>query len=685
MEFLNYELFIETSKLISFGGRMKTSEVVRGLDLVNIYEKMFKIRKFEQRVFDLRQDNQISGSVHLCTGQEVAPVVVLAAMNQNDRIIATYRGHGWALACGVPMYELMAEILGRVDGTNGGRAGSAYLTAPKYGFQGENSIVGAGLPIANGIALGLEYLGTNGVVAVSFGDGATNQGSAHEAMVFAIARKLPVIFVCENNAWSEMTSIDATVPNAQLYKRAEGYGMPAVQIDGRDPSSLYLAARTAVELARNGGGPTFIEVLVPRLQGHYTLDIEHYRSQQDKDSHLARDPLLSLRNQLLTNGILAESEIERIERSALTDVGYEIDRALLSPFPEPEDGIGHVTADALPSKPNDYPVDGKSVAYGLALNKALDLELSNRPELVIFGEDVALPGGVFGVTRNLHKKFGSRVFDTPISESAILGAAIGASLEGMKPVVEIMWMDFLLVAFDQIANQAANVRYISRGQKNAQIVIRMQQGATPGSCAQHSQALEALIAHIPGIKVGLPATPHDAYHMLRAAIADPDPVVLIESRALYLSDGILNVDAELEKVGGSRLRRKGNQILIVTWGRMTLLALEAAEQLNQQHAISASVLDLRWLNPLDERGIVEALEFSGGKMLVLHEANVTGGFGAEISARMNERHLNELNAPIIRLGVQDSRIPASPIMQSALLPNLEKIILAAVQLHSNSI
>jgi 2-oxoisovalerate dehydrogenase E1 component len=662
---------------------MTIGNVVRGFDLPNIYQMMFEIRTFEQKVFELRQADQIAGSVHLCTGQEVVPAVMLATMNNNDRVISTYRGHGWALATGIPVYEIMAEILGRIDGTNGGRAGSAYLSGPKYGFHGENSIVGAGLPIANGVALGLEYAATGGVVAVSFGDGATNQGATHEAIVFSIARKLPVVFVCENNAWSEMTPISTTIPNAQIYQRAEGYGMPAIQIDGRDIAALYQAATNAVERARAGEGPTFIEVIVPRIMGHYTMDIEHYRSQEDKLNHSSRDPLISLRNLLISSGAMSASEIEDLEKITQEYIENETSRALLSPLPQPEDGIGHVIANFFPSNSNKFPAEGKSIAYGLALNKALETELTNRPELVLFGEDVAIPGGIFGVTRNLQKKFGSRVFDTPISESAILGAAIGASLEGMKPVVEIMWMDFLLVAFDQIVNQAANVRYISRGQKNAQIVVRMQEGATPGSCAQHSQALEALIAHIPGIKVGLPATPHDAYHMLRAAIADPDPVVLIEARGLYLSTGILDADAELEKVGGSRLRRSGNQILIVTWGRMTLLALEAAKKLDQEHGISVSVLDLRWLNPLDEEGILAALRSSGGKMLILHEANVTGGFGAEISARIHEHHLNSLLAPILRLGVNDSRIPASPIMQAGLLPTVDKIISASIKLHAS--
>jgi len=645
---------------------------------------MFENRQFEERVLELRQSDQIAGSVHLCIGQEVVPTVFLAAMNSQDRVIATYRGHGWGLATGVPGFDMMAEILGRVDGTNGGRAGSAYLTAPKYGFHGENSIVGAELPIANGVAMGLQHSKSGGLVAVSFGDGATNQGASHEAMVFAVSRKLPVLFVCENNSWSEMTPISATVPGVELFRRAESYGMPSIQVDGKDPAALFAAASRAVERARAGQGPTFIEVKVPRLLGHYTADIEHYRTQEDKDSHHHRDPLVAIRSQLIASGQASDAELADIEAKTEVEVGAEVDRALQSPHPVASDGIGHVIGDSSIVPTSQMPTNGKPIAFGLAINKALELEMTNRPEMIIFGEDVAIPGGVFGVTRNLTKKFGDRVFDTPISEAAILGAAIGASLEAMKPVIEIMWMDFMLVAFDQIVNQAANVRYISRGQKSAPLVIRMQQGATPGSCAQHSQALEALIAHVPGIKIDLPSTPHDAYQMLKAAIADPDPVVLVESRALYLTTGVIDESAPLESASGSRLHRQGRDLLIVTWGRMNIQVLEATEKLSQEYGISASVLDLRWLNPLDEVGIVAAVKSSGGKVLIVHEANLTGGFGAEISARISKKHPSILNAPIARLGLTDSRVPASPIMQSGVLPTVEKIIEAAKTMHKNT-
>lgn len=651
---------------------------IRGLDLVGMYKKMLLIRRTEELILELRREDKIAGSVHVCVGQESAPVGVVAALNQNDKTLATYRGHGWALASGVPLRALFCEVLGRANGINAGRAGSPYFVAPEFGFIGENSIVGAGLPIANGVAMALNHFGGKSVSVVSFGDGATNQGASHEALVFAIARKLPVIFVCENNSWSEMTPILETVPHAELWQRAKGYGMPAKFIDGSNPSEIYEAATEAITRARNGEGPTFLEIAVPRILGHYNADLELYRTQADRDDARSRDPLARLRTQVLEK--ISAEEMAMIETDIENYVRSELDFALSSEFPNPQDAFAHVYSSTAWSQLAPLPTSGEEVAYGLAVNRALQKEMEDRPEVVLFGEDIATAGGTFGVTRNLQKRFGERIFDTPISEAAIIGAANGASIMGMKPIIEIMWTDFLLVALDQVINQSANFRYISSGRQHAPLVIRMQQGVTPGSCAQHTQSLEAVLAHIPGIKVGLPSNSHDAYQMLRAAVADPDPVVLIESRSLYLLKSHLDTEAPIEKVGGARLRTQGNDLAIVTWGKNVPMAIEAAGILASE-GVSASVLDLRWLTPLDEAAVVETVKNSSGKLLIVHEANITGGFGAEISARISERHLDILDAPIKRLATPDSRIPSSPILQGALIPDVAKIVSAAKELH----
>jgi 2-oxoisovalerate dehydrogenase E1 component len=299
---------------------------------------------------------------------------------------------------------------------------------------------------------------------------------------------------------------------------------------------------------------------------------------------------------------------------------------------------------------------------------------------VVYGEDVGKSGGIFGATRGLQRKFGAdRVFDTPISENAILGSAVGAALMGMKPVVEIMWADFLLVALDQIVNQAANVRYATAGRSGAPIVVRTQQGVTPGSCPQHSQSLEAILAHIPGLRIAVPATPQDAYSLLRTAIATPDPCIVFESRGLYPTSSEVLFSDVIEPMGKSRLRKPGRDAVIVTWGTCVPVAMEAAAKLAER-GVDVGVLDLRWLCPLDEEGLRAAVTNASGKVIILHEANRTAGFGAEVFTRLHECLGGEMALHVTRVATPDMRIPAAPVLQAALLPSADTVIAAVGRL-----
>lgn len=307
-----------------------------------------------------------------------------------------------------------------------------------------------------------------------------------------------------------------------------------------------------------------------------------------------------------------------------------------------------------------------------AVNAALDRVLGELPNALLYGEDVGEPGGVFGASKGLKEKYGERVFDTPISEAAILGSAIGAALMGMRPIVEIMWIDFSLVALDQIINQAANVRYVSGGKLKAPITIRTQMGALPGSCAQHSQNLEAIFAHTPGLYVGIPSTVQDAYDMLVAGVYANDPALIIENRGLYRRYKERAVfSGPVQKVGGAKVRRKGQHATLVSWGAMVYTALEAAQALSKD-GIETEVIDLRWLAPLDTTTLQESIGKTG-RLVIAHEANLTGGFGGEIAAWAAQEMLYQLEAPIRRVGVPDSRMPAAPHLQAALIPDANRI------------
>ncbi|TQS25773.1 alpha-ketoacid dehydrogenase subunit beta [Microbispora sp. KK1-11] len=313
----------------------------------------------------------------------------------------------------------------------------------------------------------------------------------------------------------------------------------------------------------------------------------------------------------------------------------------------------------------------RKLNYGEAVNAALHRLMAELPETLVYGEDVGLPGGVFGVTRGLRKQFGDRAFDTPISESAILGSAVGAAMMGRRPIVEIMWADFSLVALDQIVNQAANVRYVSGGRLTAPMTIRTQQGNAPGACAQHSQCLEALFLHVPGLRVCMPSTPQDAYDLLVTAVHCDDPVLVIENRTLYFgAKEEVMVGGLVQPMGGARVRRHGSDVTVVTWGAMTARVLDAADALAAD-GIEVEVLETPWLNPFDTEAVLASAGRTG-RLAVVHEANVTGGFGAEVVARVAGAGV-PLLAPPVRVGAPDVRMPAAPILAQALLPDADRI------------
>lgn len=320
--------------------------------------------------------------------------------------------------------------------------------------------------------------------------------------------------------------------------------------------------------------------------------------------------------------------------------------------------------------------DVQELSYIRAVNLALEHALAEDPRVVVLGEDVALPNGPFGATKGLHAAFGDRVIDTPISETAMVGTALGAAMGGLRPVVEIMYADFLLVAMDQIVNQVANTRYVSRGALNAPLVIRTQQGHTPGACAQHSQSLEALFAHVPGLRVGVPATPADAYSMLRTAIELDDPVMIFESRKFYPTKGPVTPGVPDRGVGVSEKLRHGSDVTVVTWGTGRTLVDEALA--GEAGSVSADVIDLRWISPWDSDAVLESVSRTG-RLLVVHEANENGGFGAEVVSTVADELGSALRASR-RVGLLGTPVPSAPPLAQAVLPTVARVSAALTSL-----
>src|SRR3984885_12186039 len=362
--------------------------------------EMLRIRELEQRSLDLSTATppEVVGSAHFCAGQEAVPVGAIAGLAKNDQIVATYRGHGWALASGLSLTEVFGEICQRSIGVNGGRGGSAYMMAPGRRFIGENSIVGAGVPIACGVAMANVASKNGNVVVVSIGDGAFNQGSTHEGLAFAAARSLPVLIICENNGWSELTPTSLTFKVERIAQRASGYRIPGVTIDGADPVVVRDTVKEAAKRAREGKGPVLIECRVPRLWGHYNRDIEHYRPKEDRDQARARDPITTFSSKLIAAGVLTPDTFRQLEADVKSEVD-DVQKAVLnSPPPDAETAARHVWAGISPAGASaNAPESGqtKTVSYIQAINEALSRELTTRPEVLVYGEDVGQSGGIF--------------------------------------------------------------------------------------------------------------------------------------------------------------------------------------------------------------------------------------------------------------------------------------------------
>jgi len=336
------------------------------------------------------------------------------------------------------------------------------------------------------------------------------------------------------------------------------------------------------------------------------------------------------------------------------------------------------------SEHSPTPAAPTRLSYIQAVQRALRWALESREDTFYLGEDVAIPGGPFGATKGLYVDFGpERIFDTPISETAFLGLALGAAMTGQRPIAEVMYADFMFVAMDQVVNQIANVHHSSNGRLTAPLVIRTQGGHSPGSCAQHSHSIEAHLAHTPGLRVAVPSTPDDAYQINRSAVESDDPVIVHEARMLYPSKGPVRLDAPVESIGGARvvhpldesLAAGGRAVTVVTWSRMLPESVRAAEQVAAD-GIAVEVVDLRWLSPLDFNTVAESLSRTG-RLVVAHEANLTGGFGAEIAARAAAECWDRLRAPVARVGLPDLPMPAAPALQETVVPGSDDVAEAA--------
>jgi len=642
---------------------LEVFRLVNGEEVLCAYEKMLLIRVMEERISALYKGDIIPGFVHTSIGQEACAVGALTHARVSDVITSTHRGHGHVLAKGLEPDRMMAELMGKVTGANNGRGGSMHVADPRLGIFGANGIVGAGLPIALGAAFAAKDRGEGDLVVAFFGDGAIATGAFHEAMNMAALWKLPVIFLCENNGFSEFSSTADQHP-VPISARAAGYGMESITLAGNDVEAVADGIRPVYAQVRGGSGPVFVEVTTLRVHGHYEGDPQVYR---DKDEMardiLAADPLTVTRGRLRERGI-GDDVLDLVDKRvrAVVDEAERFARA--SPQPEASSVMEYIYSPRRVYPPGhlDVSVDagGAAVSQSKIIKAALDDSLGADPDVFLAGIDVA-GGNVFGLTRGLAAKYPGRVFDTPISESAIMGLAVGSAMASRRPVVELMYLDFLGVCLDQLMNQAAKLRFMTGGAVSLPLVVRTQFGSGRSSGGQHSQSLEALLAHIPGLTVLMPSSGADAYGLLRAAIEDDNPVMFIEHRLLYEKKSLLPSKDFRVPIGKAAVTRPGSDVTIVSWSRMAMHALIAAESLADE-GIDAEVIDLRTIAPLDRETILESFGRTN-RMVIAQEAVVDFGVGAEIAALAVDSGFYSLDAPVVRVGARYAPAPYAPVLE----------------------
>ena len=642
--------------------------------LLEAYGRMTLIRVFEERVSELYRDSEVPGFVHLSIGQEASAVGACWPLAVTDVITSNHRGHGHCLAKGLPPEPMMAELLARATGTNKGLGGSMHIADPDLGIFGANGIVAAGVPIAGGAALAAKLRG-RGVVVSFFGDGAVAQGAFHEAANLAALWRLPIVFFCENNGYAEFSPIADQHP-VPMAARAAGYGLEYVPVDGNDVEAVAAVMTDVVGRIRAGGGPMFVEAITYRWHGHYEGDPEKYRDKDELAEWQQRDPLVITRARLLQRGVGPE-KLDLIETQVRARIDAAVDAARQAPPPDMSVLRSSVYAPrpAVP-EPDWTPVaDGEIFRTMDAVRLALEGELEADPEMFVAGVDVGKGGNVFALTRGLYAKWPDRLLDTPISETAVMGLGVGGAMAGMTPVVELMYLDFLGVCFDQILNQAAKLRFMTGGKARMGLVIRTQFGGGRTSGSQHTQSLEALLAHVPGLTVVMPSTPADTYGLLRAAIRDPNPVVFIENRQLYGMKGPKPPADYLLPLGKAKVVREGTDLTIVSVSRMVHEAVAAADALAPRR-ISAEVIDLRTVAPLDKDTILASLAKTN-RLLIAHEGVTDFGIGAEIAALAVYQGFWTLDAPVMRVAPPPTPSPYAPNLEQQWLPDRQSIERAA--------
>ena len=625
---------------------------------------MYLSRFFEEKLQKEFSKGNLYGTTHLSIGQEASHVGLCAALEKGDWFVPTHRCHGFNIATGSDMKAMFSEMLGSRHGLCKGLGGSMHMTDVENYNLGSSAVVGSGVPLAGGCAFALKRQNKDNIAVAIFGDGASSRGSIHEMMNLSSVWNLPLLFFMENNHYGMSASSDRMIATSTIHMRAEGYRVGHEKVDGNDVNAVFEAVKRARKTILEEKRPYFIEVETYRLCGHSKSDKLLYRTREEEKEWEKKDPISLYVNYLVSNSILSLAECDAMKNKAYKNVEKAWDEA----WADRDDVLSLEEAEALVmpesvSVPFHKGKDTHTGSYRIAVREALFEIMEKDERVTLIGEDIGVYGGCFGVTGDLYKSFPERIIETPVSEEAFSGLAVGASMLGERPIVEIMYADFMTLVSDAVINHGAKSYFMSGGQLKCPFIIRTAMGGGTGHGAQHTACPEAMFLNVPGIKVCAPSTPWSAKALLKAAAKEECPVIFFEHKALYSNEGEIGGEDDILPLGKALIDERGRDVLIIGYSRGLY---EAKKALGEE---SVTFLDLCTLKPLDEEAIKE---WAGriGKILIVENVPLQSSVAESIIRIIQE---SGIKATIKIVSALEMPLAFSRKLENATLPNRDRI------------
>ncbi|MBI4472887.1 MAG: tungsten formylmethanofuran dehydrogenase [Acidobacteria bacterium] len=645
-----------------------------------LYRKMLGVYYIEERLKILTRQGKVSFHASTRGHEKVQVGTVMLMKPGHDWFFPYYREKAIVYALGVPAKDIFLHMLSREgDPSSNGRNMPEHFSSRELHIVSPTACTGTQFLPAVGLAKALRKDGSNAIVYVSSGEGATSEGEFFESLNWATREELPVLFLIQNNGYAISVPQNCQTVS-EVHRMAQGFGLPTYHVDGTWYEGPYQTLPPLIEKMRNGGGPVLIEAQVVRLEAHSSSDDQlKYRSEEEMAKARERDPILLTEKYLLRNNISTEKEIEALRAEIRSEIDRAADEADSAPQPE----AGHITekiySDNKPVFEEKEPtyISEDTISMVEAINRGLREEMERNPKIVMWGEDIADPkGGVFGVTRGLTNLYPDRVQNSPLAEASIVGVAGGMAIGGYKPIVEIQFADYSWPGFMQMRNEIPTVRWRSYGAWSNPMVVRIASGGRIKGGPFHSACPEAIYAHTPGWYIVFPSNAEDAKGLIKTAARCEDPVLFLEHKRLYrhITSKSREPNADyLIPFGKGKIKREGNAATIVTWGATVYTALEIAEEFDLE------VIDLRSIVPMDDEMVYRSVRKTN-RALVLHEDSITLGWGAEVVARIASNCFEYLDAPVLRVGAKDSFVPSAVSLEDETLPSVDDLRQAVTKL-----